>query len=448
MSNSSDFELLVLGGGMGGMTAAAEAALRGARVIVCEVAGELGGTALLSTGNVWTVQTADAFRQADPDGDVELWQVVRDNLEDSLTWVEGMGVPVRERHKASSSSTYQPPPIGRNIDIETFMTRSSRAVGRSGGVVLNGTTVSKIHASANGVTGARITTVATGDEHDIDVPAVVLATGGFQGSRELRARHLGEDVADAVAVRSNPYSAGRGLTLALQVGAATSPRMDSFYGVILPAVPGEITEGDYRGLVLHPAVYGVVLGPDGTRLTDESAGAVGLANAVAHVGRALFVVGPAMIQAAEEKLGIDLHGLIKAAGGRGARIAAADSLHEVATTASQWRYDGGRALDTLTTYDMAMKSGQELSPSRRTHHLALGEEGLLVVEVQAAMTSTYGGVRTNTHGQALTSDGTPLAGLFAVGVDQGGYNVSGYVGGLSRCLVYGRRAGARALEAT
>ena len=51
--------------------------------------------------------------------------------------------------------------------------------------------------------------------------------------------------------------------------------MDTFYGVILPAVAGNISEGDYRGLVIHAAVFGVVVGADGRRLTDESAGGRG-----------------------------------------------------------------------------------------------------------------------------------------------------------------------------
>jgi succinate dehydrogenase/fumarate reductase flavoprotein subunit len=85
------FDLLVVGGGMAGMAAAAQAAELGARVAVCEVADQLGGTALLSTGNVWTVDTAEAFRTADPDGDPSLWRAVRAGLFDSLEWVASLG---------------------------------------------------------------------------------------------------------------------------------------------------------------------------------------------------------------------------------------------------------------------------------------------------------------------------------------------------------------------
>ena len=51
-------DLLVVGGGMAGLTAAAKAAERGARVIVVEKSGRTGGSAALSGGIIWTIQSA------------------------------------------------------------------------------------------------------------------------------------------------------------------------------------------------------------------------------------------------------------------------------------------------------------------------------------------------------------------------------------------------------
>jgi succinate dehydrogenase/fumarate reductase flavoprotein subunit len=445
MSETPDFDLLILGGGMAGMSAAAEAALGGARVLVCEVANHLGGTAILSTGNVWTVRTEEAFRQADPDGDVALWRVVRDSLDDALGWIESLGVAVTDRHRGSSSSTYDPPPIGRNVDIEAFMGRARRAVEAAGGLVLHGTVITELVTRDGRVLGGRIRTLATGDEHTVSARAVILASGGFQAGGEMRTRFLGEAVARSVAIRSNPHSTGAGLTLALAAGAATTPRMDTFYGVVLPAVPGEITEADYRGLVLHAVVYGLVLGRNGERLGDESAGAVPLANAIAREGRALFVVGESMIRAADAGLGMDLVETLRASARRGGRLGTASSTDDLAAVAGAWGYRADGVRDTLGRYARTVEADGALTPSRRRHRHPLDGD-LLLVEVRAAVTSTFGGIRTDAHGQALTDRDEPLPGLFAAGVDQGGYNVSGYVGGLSRALTFGRRAAARALD--
>ncbi|MEV6639573.1 FAD-binding protein [Amycolatopsis sp. NPDC051371] len=447
MTETTKTDLLVVGGGMAGMAAAAQAASEGAHVIVAEIADHLGGTALLSTGNVWTVRDEQAFRRADPEGDAVLWAVVRGNLEESFKWLAKLRVAVRERHRSSSSSTYDPPPIGRNIDIETFLARARRVVEAAGGWILHGTTPTELTVSGGAVTGGRLRNVASGDEFEVQAKAVVLASGGFQASSALRAEYLGDRVGDSVAVRSNPHSQGTGLKLALRAGAATSRRMDTFYGVILPAVRGVLTEADYRGLVIHSVVYGVVLGLDGKRLTDESAGAVPLANAVARAGRAFLVLGPDALRESADRVGIDLTEMLRTAAERGARTATIDSLDGAVRKLARWGCDGTTALRTLTEYDELVTNGDSPRPARSRHQFPVGPGQVSLVEVRAAVTSTFGGIRTNGYGQVLRTNGSLMPGLFAAGIDQGGYNVAGYAGGLSRALVFGRLAAKAALHA-
>lgn len=50
---SDTFDLVVVGGGAGGMTAALVAALEGLRVVLCEGAQQLGGTTATSAGTLW-----------------------------------------------------------------------------------------------------------------------------------------------------------------------------------------------------------------------------------------------------------------------------------------------------------------------------------------------------------------------------------------------------------
>ena len=63
--------------------------------------------------------------------------------------------------------------------------------------------------------------------------------------------------------------------------------------------------------------------------------------------------------------------------------------------------------------------------------MRIGEGPVLLLEVKAAITSTFGGIRTDGDGQAVRDNGTPVHGLSAEEVDQGGFNVTGYAGGLS-----------------
>ena len=59
MSNPKlECDLLILGAGMAGLSAAGWAAQRGARVVVVERAAEVGGSAALSGGMLWTASSA------------------------------------------------------------------------------------------------------------------------------------------------------------------------------------------------------------------------------------------------------------------------------------------------------------------------------------------------------------------------------------------------------
>src|SRR3954454_22385370 len=88
-------DLLVLGGGMAGLSAAARASADGARVVLVEKGPATGGSALYA-GYVWTAAGYDAMREANPDGDPDLARVVVDGIEPGLDWIRSLGVAVAE----------------------------------------------------------------------------------------------------------------------------------------------------------------------------------------------------------------------------------------------------------------------------------------------------------------------------------------------------------------
>ena len=65
---SARVDLLVFGGGMAGMSAAARAASDGASVVLVEKAPAIGGSAMYA-GFVWTAPTVDVMREVNPDAD-------------------------------------------------------------------------------------------------------------------------------------------------------------------------------------------------------------------------------------------------------------------------------------------------------------------------------------------------------------------------------------------
>jgi predicted oxidoreductase len=70
----------------------------------------------------------------------------------------------------------------------------------------------------------------------------------------------------------------------------------------------------------------------------------------------------------------------------------------------------------------------------------LAEPPFAAVLIQAAVTSTLGGLRVDTAARVLREDGTAIDGLYAAGGDVGGVASGGYSSGLAAALVLGLAA--------
>ena len=88
-----DVDLLVLGGGMAGLSAAAWSARQGRSVVLVEKA-ELGGNAR-HAGFIWTAPTLEALREAVPDGDPRLQERLIKGFAPAVDWVRSLGVEVQ-----------------------------------------------------------------------------------------------------------------------------------------------------------------------------------------------------------------------------------------------------------------------------------------------------------------------------------------------------------------
>ncbi len=68
------------------------------------------------------------------------------------------------------------------------------------------------------------------------------------------------------------------------------------------------------------------------------------------------------------------------------------------------------------------------------------DEGALAVHVAAAVTHTIGGLTIDERARVLEPNGKPIEGLYAAGVDAGGWSTGGYASGLAAALVFGLAA--------
>jgi hypothetical protein len=209
-------DLIVAGAGMGGLAAAAEGAALGAEVEVREKGDRAGGSMLLSSGVVWRHRDFERFRAECPGGDPALQRVVWESLDTDLAWLESLGAAPRAR------DTGNPLTSGARFDTAELTAALVRA---AGGRIRFGDPLAELPEGM----------------------PLVLATGGFQGDRDLLRRHV-TPCADELMLRANPWSAGDGMRIGLAAGAELSTGLDEFYGRNMPAPPARVGEDAYVAL--------------------------------------------------------------------------------------------------------------------------------------------------------------------------------------------------------
>ncbi|GHF36256.1 succinate dehydrogenase/fumarate reductase flavoprotein subunit [Amycolatopsis bartoniae] len=437
-------DLLVAGAGIAGLTAAGAAAAKGMRVVVVEKADHVGGSAVLSGGFVWRPESYEVLRAGNPDGDPELGRVLVDGHADAIAWIASLGVEMSEERRSSNMGG-----IGHLVDILGYVNAARRLVEKVGGAVLLEAEVERLVIEDGAVTGGVV--VDRDGRTRVRAPWTVLATGGFQGDPELRRQFIGEQAAQML-VRSNPCSDGAGLRLGRSAGGALSAGMSGFYGHVMayplskPLVPGDFL----RLAQSFYSVWGIMLGPDGRRFTDESLGHYRNSQALVRLpgARAVIVADEVTrrTNATTTPLkGVEATDLPREAEREGAHVVYADTIGELAGKIAAWGYDAAGVVRSVAEFNAGLAGDPEaLTPARRTNRRPIAEPPFFASECQPAITFTHGGVRIDTEARVLGENGEPVPGLLAAGADGAGVYDGGYAGGLSLGAVFGLRAAATA----
>jgi FAD binding domain len=325
---------------MAGLVAAARARELGASPVVYEKGTRPGGSMLLSSCVVWRYSSFEEFRRQCPGGDERLQRLVWERLDDALDWLESLGAPVTEAETANPLTT------GRRFDPAGL----TDALVRAAGGVRRGERAPE---------------------------AQILATGGFQGSTELVAEHIGP--AGPLPLRANPWSDGDGLRYGLERGGSLSAGMDEFYGRNMPAAP--FGEADFVPAAQLYAARARVVNDRGeeflTEPVDWSETRVAQATARQPGSAAWYEVDAETLDAVRDRI------------------------------------------------DYARRLGAPVEPRG---------DGVRV-RVRASITHTIGGLRIDERARVAGVDG-----LWAVGADAGGISTGGYASGLASALALGLTA--------
>lgn len=463
MNDSQAYDLIVIGGGIAGLVAANRALELGLSVMLVE-SGEgdqylcnsriSGGVFHVAFHDVTApVQDIRAAIEAATSGhaDSELADALAADAGRAVTWLAAHGARFINGGGFDWMSRVLTPPglhraglhwKGRGGDA--LLRALAKRFVDAGGVMQLDTRAVSLVVSDGEVAGVHVE--RKGASGKLNGKWVLIADGGFQGNEELVRRHVTPDPA-ALCIRNAGTAKGDGMQMAEAAGALLL-HLDSFYGHVQcrEAIGNEML-WPYPVLD-HLTTAGVVVDAVGRRFADEGLGGIATANAIARLDEPASAV-------------VVFDEAIWTGPGRQRRIPpnpnainAGASLFTARTTdelADMLGMDRISLSSTVAAHNEAVATGgfERLDPPRSNAHggaMALNAP-FHAIRAAAGITYTMGGIATDAHACVRHRDGGLIPGLLAAGSAAAGLEggaKTGYVGGLTKAVVFGLRAAERA----
>ncbi len=482
-------DVVVVGGGNAGFSAAHAAVARGRQVLLCEkgTPDEAGGNSYYTAGAFRIAHdgladvadlldaddrlattvlpaydreafTADMERITAGRNDPGLTRVLVDDSQATLRWLHGLGLRFRLMYERQA---YPGPDGGHvfwgglavgSVDGGKGLVAQHTEAARAGGVEMRyGRACTDLVHDGDRVAGVRWRD-ADGSNGTTHAESVVLAAGGFEADAAMRKEHLGSEWARAK-VRGTPLNTGDMLRAALEIGAAPHGDWGTCHSVAWDA--GAADEGDREltnRLTRGGYPLGIVVNRDGVRFVDEGSDFRNYtyarygAEILRQPGGVAYQVFDAttrpMLRTEEyDSPGISVHTADSVSGLAAAAGIDADAL---ARTVREFN----ASIDRSVPFDAAVKDGRAapVQPPKSNWALALEEPPYYAFPVTCGITFTFGGLHTDTDGRVLDASGGPVPGLWCCGEMLGGLFSGNYPGGtgLTAGAVFGRRAGSLA----
>ena len=284
---------------------------------------------------------------------------------------------------------------------------------------------------------------------EVHARAVVLASGGFEANPQMRTENLGPGW-DLALVRGTPYNTGDGLRMAMAHGAQPYGQWSGCHSVAWDAgarptgdreLTNQLTRGGYP--------FGIVVNGNGERFVDEGAdyrnytyakyGAAVLQQPDGYAVQIFDAKAAELLRPEEYQA-------------PGATRLEANSLEELARQLGLDEAALRRTVDEFNedvsddAFDPTVKDGKcaaTVTPPKSNWAQRIDTPPFVAYPVTCGITFTFGGLRTDTHGRVLDTAGRTIPGLYAAGEALGGLFWFNYPGGsgLTAGAVFGRRAG-------
>ncbi|MDO4489471.1 MAG: flavocytochrome c [Lachnospiraceae bacterium] len=445
-----DVDVVVVGAGGAGMTAAIEAKQDGKNVVILEKMPYVGGNTTKASGGMNAAGTKMQQAQADATedeaerealldstvenyitdtmagghdiNDPELVRTMAENSSDAVDWLESIGAPLPVVAPTGGTVHYylHEPEDGSAVG-EFLVQFYTQKLDEMGIEVLLDTEATELISEEGKVTGVKAESPTA--HLTVNAASVILATGGFGANFDMLAS-FDPALADAVTTNT-PAATGDGIVMAQEIGADT---VDMEYIQLHPTVFQE------NGFLVSERLRSngaILVNSEGNRFTNDLATRDAVSQAeLKQPGAYAYIVYDSKY--AEEKLyqKYVTNGL----------TVSADTLEDLAAEMGL----EGEAVENFTAtvekWNAVCNGEAEDEFGRNNGLVTLDQAPYTAIKIAPGVHHTMGGLKINTAAEVLDADGNAIPGLFAAGEVTGGVHGGNRIGGnaVADIVVFGR----------
>ena len=488
-----DADVVVVGAGGAGMTAAISAAADGLKVVVVESQAMVGGNSVRATGGMNAAKTplqdkntfgesagvektlaaAEGYAdnetitalaatvseqwkayQANPEGyfdsvelmeldtmiggkginNPELVKTLCSNTADSIVWLDSVGASLTSVGAfggASVKRIHRPVNAeGKTLSVGAYIVPILEKNLQDAGVeIILNTTVDTILTDANGAACGVSGVANDGSKLTVNADAVILTTGGFGANLDMVVSYKPE-LAGFMTTNATGIQ-GQGIKMAEALGAAT---VDMNQIQIHPTVEANTAALITEGLRGDGAI---LVNAEGKRFFDEvsTRDKVSAAEIAQPGSYSYLIVDQAMADASSVIQGYIKKGF----------TTQGETYEELAKALGM---DEAAFAETMNTWNGYVEAKNDPEFGRTSFANPLNTAPYYAIKVTAGVHHTMGGLKINPAAEVLTEDGSAIAGLFAAGEVTGGVHGANRLGGnaVADFVVFGRIAAQSAAD--
>ena len=476
VSEEVSADVVVVGSGAAGLSAAVEAAEKGAFVVLVEKASQFGGSTQFAEGIF--AAGSSLQKQLGIEGDPaflleqeyefqnykvdpKLWEQVVANSAGNIDWLMERGCVIVD--VAATGGEYATWHVYDSEKHGATLVDALVATAQNAGADMRTKcAAASVLRDGSGVVAGLLAEKDDGTYLHVKAPAVVLATGGFAANREMVEDRALVDY-DRVHFRGVPEVEGDGIRMASALGSAKSRTITlcllgsavtsvshaspvTLAGAMEPMelwVNQDIERFINEEIVTHyTRASNAVLMQETVYSFVDSAVLDKLAVEGTRYGAGAYIM-------AGTKLATIVEDIDSAIANGADDIFKADTLEGLA---DKMGIDAQKLAGVVDEYNGFCEVGVDESYGKDASNLVpVSQPPFYGFKLGVNMMNTMGGVRTDVQCRVLDSDGNPIEGLFAAGMECDGYAgetygmvLPGSDQGIAVCT--GRVAGARAAE--